>query len=1002
MVHFSPVQTTGMDQQYITGAKEESYTYRNSNGGRGNGCASSVLATKSRWHRISASSRQFQTASDAQLLQARDSAGAKCRVKMPSKAAASPDGWGRPVLAAVRRSPFAEAPTSTQAKAASSRSDAKLDGRDMTIALCPDSDSDRYYTAAADQLEDAPAPVKPVTLCILHAPKVKPVYLLRYVSQRDAANQSGLDPGLHVTTSDIGGLQTSEHQVHPAIGGPPDEIYLVSTTWVAEASVVRVQHQRARYKRMRSALVLAAVLQMLIMLSMTPSFLAQPVAMGNGSEGCLQKVPSAPTNVQAKVKDGAVLLSWSPPEDGSCVATYIVDVYDPGLRSSGPVQSASTDGHSLALDGLQNGKLYQFRVQAFNAVTGGTGVANIQATPTDLCLNQPPGKPTNLRVTPAKGMAQLCWSGVENNACVDQYRVSAVKTAEANFRSGFGSLPVSKGGCANISSLTDGVQYTFSVVAVSNANGQSPAASTTAFVGSAVAAQNGWKCNPMPGCRPNSVSMCSLLGCQGTANMGGCKGPGMYDLSYLDKKVTQWCSQACACDTSVSAVFSPLSWGISTGIMNGVNSLLGMNPAPSPVMAQSSSQLSAALSNGLKNGVNSLLGQAADSTRAAPGLPQGLIAGLLAGNGGERAGGAEGAPMLGAGLLQNVAASGVVGNMLGQTMGELTTSVVSGLVNTVVEGVQPSRPSTDDRPDRLVIVDEFRTSRVNSTVHARQPCELHLPPDRPRPADRVPPAGQDNPRLRIGESMQRPLELCSWKDREALPPIGKEYQQGYKRVNDRRPKSTGGALMAEARNTTCVGPSSLDRLSAIVSVKLSALAVVSDVPDCQGVAYAQQQGIPVLTYPIPKKGGFPGLTAAQLVDGLKNNYKADFVLLAGYLKLIPAELVRAFPRAMLNIHPGLLPSFGGKGMYGHRVHEAVVASGVRFTGPTVHFVDEGFDTGPILAQRVVAVNPLHSPAQVAALVLQQEHKVYPEAVAALVDGRISWREDGIPIMWTSQ
>ncbi|GFH13501.1 fibronectin type-III domain-containing protein, partial [Haematococcus lacustris] len=116
--------------------------------------------------------------------------------------------------------------------------------------------------------------------------------------------------------------------------------------------------------------------------------------------------------------------------------------------------SASTDGHSLALDGLQNGKLYQFRVQAFNAVTGGTGVANIQATPTDLCLNQPPGKPTNLRVTPAKGMAQLCWSGVENNACVDQYRVSAVKTAEANFRSGFGSLPVSKGGCANISSLT--------------------------------------------------------------------------------------------------------------------------------------------------------------------------------------------------------------------------------------------------------------------------------------------------------------------------------------------------------------------------------------------------------------------------------------------------------------------------------------------------------------------------------------------------------------------
>ncbi|KAJ9531370.1 hypothetical protein QJQ45_006823 [Haematococcus lacustris] len=150
---------------------------------------------------------------------------------------------------------------------------------------------------------------------------------------------------------------------------------------------------------------------------------------------------------------------------------------------------------------------------------------------------------------------------------------------------------------------------------------------------------------------------------------------------------------------------------------------------------------------------------------------------------------------------------------------------------------QPGRPNTDPRPDRLVIVDEFRTTRVSSSVHARQPCELHLPPDQPRPADWVPPAGQVNhwllrpawslrhakevrglkwtnrlpsPHLgqchdprgrwldrdtnpclnfqRIGESKQRPLELCRWDDLEALPPIGKEYKQGYKRVNDRLPK----------------------------------------------------------------------------------------------------------------------------------------------------------------------------------------------------------------------
>ncbi|KAJ9531223.1 hypothetical protein QJQ45_006678 [Haematococcus lacustris] len=134
---------------------------------------------------------------------------------------------------------------------------------------------------------------------------------------------------------------------------------------------------------------------------------------------------------------------------------------------------------------------------------------------------------------------------------------------------------------------------------------------------------------------------------------------------------------------------------------------------------------------------------------------------------------------------------------------------------------QPSRPSTVPRLDRLVIVDEFPTSRVSSSVHARQPCELHLPDDRPRPEGWIPPAGQVNQRLvrpawslrhakwldrdtnaclnfqRIGESKQRPLELCRWHDLEAQPPLGKEYQQGYKRVNDRLPKEVGSVAAAD-------------------------------------------------------------------------------------------------------------------------------------------------------------------------------------------------------------
>jgi len=97
----------------------------------------------------------------------------------------------------------------------------------------------------------------------------------------------------------------------------------------------------------------------------------------------------------------------------------------------------------------------------------------------------------------------------------------------------------------------------------------------------------------------------------------------------------------------------------------------------------------------------------------------------------------------------------------------------------------------------------------------------------------------------------------------------------------------------------------------------------------------------------------------------------DFVILAGYMKLVPCSLVRAYHRAMLNIHPGLLPSFGGQGFYGIRVHRAVIASGARFSGPTVHFVDEEYDRGPILAQAVVPVSPTDTPEMLAARVLKE-------------------------------
>jgi folate-dependent phosphoribosylglycinamide formyltransferase PurN len=107
------------------------------------------------------------------------------------------------------------------------------------------------------------------------------------------------------------------------------------------------------------------------------------------------------------------------------------------------------------------------------------------------------------------------------------------------------------------------------------------------------------------------------------------------------------------------------------------------------------------------------------------------------------------------------------------------------------------------------------------------------------------------------------------------------------------------------------------------------------------------------------------------------------IFLAGYLRLIPATVIHAFSGRILNVHPALLPESGGRGMYGRRVHEAVLAAGVSLSGPTVHFVDERYDEGQILAQWPVAVLPGDTPETLAARVLAVEHRLYPLAAAHL-------------------
>lgn len=121
---------------------------------------------------------------------------------------------------------------------------------------------------------------------------------------------------------------------------------------------------------------------------------------------------------------------------------------------------------------------------------------------------------------------------------------------------------------------------------------------------------------------------------------------------------------------------------------------------------------------------------------------------------------------------------------------------------------------------------------------------------------------------------------------------------------------------------------------------------------------------------------------------------ADLVVLAGYLRLVPAPVVRAWRGRMINIHPALLPSFGGQGMYGLRVHEAVLEAGARVSGPTVHFVDEAYDRGPIIAQWPVPVLEGDGPEELAERVLRHEHRLLPRVVSGLARGEVRLDDEG--------
>lgn len=150
--------------------------------------------------------------------------------------------------------------------------------------------------------------------------------------------------------------------------------------------------------------------------------------------------------------------------------------------------------------------------------------------------------------------------------------------------------------------------------------------------------------------------------------------------------------------------------------------------------------------------------------------------------------------------------------------------------------------------------------------------------------------------------------------------------------------------------------------------------VLSNAQTAGALDFARRHAIPVQVFNDPA-------SASEWRTALQNA-EVDLVVLAGYLKRVPGEVVREWGGRMINIHPALLPRFGGPGMYGAKVHEAVLASGDRWSGATVHLVTEEYDEGEILGQSRVPVLAGDTPATLAHRVLETEHRLLPAAVLA--------------------
>lgn len=183
------------------------------------------------------------------------------------------------------------------------------------------------------------------------------------------------------------------------------------------------------------------------------------------------------------------------------------------------------------------------------------------------------------------------------------------------------------------------------------------------------------------------------------------------------------------------------------------------------------------------------------------------------------------------------------------------------------------------------------------------------------------------------------------------------------------------------------GTNFISILKAIKRGKLNASikAVVSNKVDCDAVKFAKENNLDVFFVSEKSQPNF--INYENLINELLNR-NVELIVLAGFIKLIPESFIKRFENKIINIHPALLPSFGGKGMYGMKVHQAVFEKSCKVSGATVHFVNKNYDEGKIIYQKAVDISKINSPEGIAKKILKIEHKILPFVVRKFAEEKV--------------